>query len=473
MNKILLAFLLAVLSSGAGAAQQTENPAPATLAFTGVTVIDMTGAPAKPGMTVVVTGERITALDRDGKVRIPKDARVVEAQGKFLIPGLWDMHVHAWDKDLFFGLFLANGITGVRDMGGVLEPWKKWQSEIAAGTLTGPRAHVGGVILDGIPPPRGRDAFFTNIASETQGRELVKTLKGRGADFIKVYSWLTRENYFAIVDEAKRQNMPFAGHVPFAISVAEASDAGQRSIEHLYGVALDCSGREAELRQTVVSQKGQPNGWQAYEAATTTPIDSFDAAKAQKLFARLRKNSTYVVPTLVANRHRAFLDDPKFTEDARTKYFPAYLKFLLRPETKITPAEIANAKKRLRFELSLVGKMNATGVPLLAGSDAPNPYTYSGFSLHDELGLLVEAGLTPMQALQTATRNPAQFLNQLDMIGTIERGKIANLVLLDANPLTDISNTRRINAVIVNGKLLPKEALQKMLADTEALAGKR
>src|SRR3989442_2070552 len=225
-------------------ARQRTQPRP--LVFTHVTVIDATGAPVKPEMTVVITGDRITEFAPTKTVRVPKDAQVVDATGKFLIPGLWDMHVHWYGYDkAYLRLFTANGVTGVRIMWGAPIHFE-WRKEIQEGTLLGPRMVIASTILDG-PKPIWPGSIA--VANEAEARRSVIKVKREGADFVKVYSLLPRETYFAIADEAKKQGLPFAGHVPFFVSAGEASDAGQRSIEHLTGILAACSAREEELRK--------------------------------------------------------------------------------------------------------------------------------------------------------------------------------------------------------------------------------
>lgn len=451
-----------------------------TLVFAHVTVIDATGAPARPDMTVLIVGDRITALGKAGRIRIPKHAQVVDATGKFLIPGLWDMHVHISDKN-FLSLFIANGITGVRDMGGSpgeFEQLRQWRQEILNGTLIGPRIVAAGTHVDG-PEPIGRPHSI-NVASEEEARQAVAALKQRGAEFVKVYSMLPREPYFALADEAKRRGLPLAGHVPFSISAAEASDAGQNSMEHLFGVLSACSTRQVELRDeamTAIATLGFSAFIRAEIHAQMRALDTYDGKKAATLFARLARNETWQVPTLVGWRNLSATDDHPFTTDVRLKYLPATKRESWQAQRanflKTLPAEyLAHRAKLFHRQLEFVGAMHRAGVGFLAGTDTAALYVFPGFSLHDELVLLVKAGLTPMAVLQAATRNPAKYLGKLDVIGTIERGKIADLVLLEANPLEDIRHAQKIAAVVVGGKLIPKAGLQEMLAKVEAAVGR-
>jgi imidazolonepropionase-like amidohydrolase len=446
-----------------------------SLVFTHVTVIDATGAAAKSDMSVVISGGRIVRLGRSGRVRLPKDSTVVNANGKFLIPGLWDMHVHEWNKEVFFPLFIANGITGVRDMFSPLSPLKQWRAEIAAGTTVGPRIFAAGIIVDG--PYPGCAPCSIAVGNADEGRKAVLKVKEMGSDFVKVYSMLPRDAYFAIADEAKRQHMVFAGHVPEFVSAAEASDAGQKSIEHLTGVLVACSAKEKELRkenEARLRAEGIRRDTATNEQAAA--LDSFDEKRASALFARFVRNGTWMCPTLSVLRAAAFSGDADSRNDPRLKYVPDFLKKQFWEDAygwkERTAEDNARAKRVFQKQLEVVGMMRRAGVRFIAGTDTANPYVFPGFSLHEELALLVRAGFTPMQALQSATRDAAEYLGLLDSVGTIEKGKTADLILLDANPLIEIGNTRKIKAVVLGGKLISKQELDKMLADVEAAVGK-
>jgi len=437
-------------------------------------VIDATGAAAKPDMSVVISGGRILELGRTGRVRLPKDALVVNASGKFLIPGLWDMHVHEWNKEVFFPLFIAHGVTSVRDMFSPLPQIKQWRAEIAAGTTFGPHIVAAGIFVDG-PYPFCAPCTIA-VGNADEGRKAVLKVKEMGADFIKVYSMLPRDAYFAIAEEAKRQQMVFAGHVSEFVSAAEASDAGQKSVEHLSGVLVACSAKEEVLRrenEARLRAEGIRGDTAMLEQAAA--LDSFDEKKASALFARFVKNGTWMCPTLSVLRAAALSDEASFHSDPRMKYVPDFLKKQWADGygwKGRTAEDNARAQRVFQKQLEVVGMMRRAGVRFIAGTDTANPYIFPGFSLHEELALLVQAGFTPMQALQSATRDAAQYIGRLDSLGTVEKGKRADLVLLDANPLAEISNTRRINAVVLGGKLISKQEVDKMLADVEAAASK-
>jgi len=447
---LLLPALLVAQSSG------SRQTAPLVLAH--VTIIDVAGGPSKPDMTVVMRGDRISEIGKAGEILSPPDATVVDASGKFLIPGLWDMHVHWYNRDSLT-LFTANGVTGVREMFGGPN-LLRWRDEIAKGSLTGPRMIVASPIIDG-PQPVWPNAIA--VGNEEEGRKAVREVKQWGADFVKVYSLLPRDAYFGIADESRRQGISFAGHVPFAVSPAEASDAGQKSIEHLTGILIGCSDKETELRNEIVKAKSPGARFRGEGVAL---LETFNSRKAKDLFARFVKNQTWQCPTLTVLRSNAYLGDQSFRDDPRLKYVPP-------PMRERWGLRIANrndsdyARKVFKKEVEIVGAMQRAGVPLLAGTDTGNPFCFPGFSLHDELALMVTGGLTPSESLRAATLNPAKFLGLDKTLGTIEPGKIADMVLLDADPLADIRNTQKINAVISNGRLLDRRALNKMLALAE------
>jgi imidazolonepropionase-like amidohydrolase len=480
--KRTLAWLLTILLSASTVAQTKSAPQVQPLVFIHVTVIDVTGRDThhalKTDHTVLISGNRITTVGKH--VRVPTGAQIIDGTGKFLIPGLWDMHVHALHKErwgTFSPLFIANGVTGIRDMGTMtpLEQINQIRREIADGTRLGPRIVAAGPIVDGPKPVN--PTISIGVANEVEARRAVRLLKQQGADFIKVYSTLPREAYFAIIDEAKKQGLAFAGHVPLSVTAAEASNAGQKSMEHLLGVLEGCALNEIELRQEAI-QKITTSGLMSSQANS---MDSFSSKKAAKLFSLLAKNQTWQVPTVTFWHSVTYYDQSNvaYANDPRLKYIFLNLRERWKPENPQSSPyanfveDYAKLKRLFPEELKIIGEMHRAGVQFLAGTDTAVPYAFPGFSLHDELAFLVQAGLTPLEALQTATLNPAIFLGREKELGTIEKGKLADLVLLDANPLENISNTKRINAVVLNGRLLDRKTLDKMLADVEMEANKK
>jgi len=452
MRTIALCTLLGLASLTSISQVITKN-ASRLIAITHVTVIDATGSPAMPDMTVVITDDRITNLGKTGKVRVPKGAEVVDGSGKFLIPGLWDMHVHlSITTESTLPAFIANGVTGVRDMGGDLSQIDGWRKSIAAGLLIGPRIVRAGPLVDG---PKKTAMYRLTVNNPTEARQAVVSLKDQGVDFIKVHNRVPRDAYFALAEECRKQGITFVGHIPRGISAEEASEAGQKSIEHT---------------ETLIEAAAYQPG--ATAKSPEQALDTYTPERRRALFALFVKNGTWYCPTLIEYNNFAFETDPSVLDDPRQKYLaPAtkeYIEKFFPIPPRNTPVE-QYAPRRALYQrlLELVGEMQRAGVGLLAGTDPPARGVFPGFSLHDELALLVRAGLTPMEALQTATRNPAKFLGRLDSLGTIEKGKIADLVLLEANPLEDIHNTRRVAAVVLGGKLISKSELQMMLDKVE------
>jgi len=458
-----LVFLLCTCSILAG-----QSASPSALIIHDVTVIDATGGPAQAHRTVIVRDGKIEEIGSSaGGVGGKLSGVHIDGGGKFLIPGLWDMHVHMvfgdWfphGKEVTLPLFIANGITGVRDMGGELEVLQQLRKEIAAGTLIGPRMVISGPMLDG---PQPRFPSSVAIATPEDGRRAVDDLKRRGADFIKLQSLIPREAVFAIAEEARTQGISFVGHVPDSVRASEASNAGQKSFEHLIGIFEGSSPLEDEFLKGTKTQ-GQF-------------LSTYDPRRAAALFALLAKNHTWQCPTLVWERGGNLIDQTDFAHDTRAKYAPAYWKdvtwrrFTQQIVHEFNSDDLGTRQRFVEKELEVVNAMHRAGIPFLAGTDTPpGVYVFPGFSLHEELQRFVAAGFTPMEALQTATLNPAKFLGIDDRLGTIEKGKLANLVLLDANPLDDIRNTQKIAAVIVNGRYLSRADLDRMLARVEAAA---
>ncbi len=391
--------------------------AAAVLLISNVTVIDGTGAMPGPPQSVWIRNGRIAALGEIGSVS--KDAVVLDGTGRFLIPGLWDMHTHVLgDADRAFPQLLAHGVTGIRNMhlekADSLAAAVRLRTEVEAGRRIGPRVVTNGPILDGPQPVFAGSIAVGDAAS---ARRTMKMLRARGADFAKVYDLLPRDAYFAIAEEARRLRLPFVGHVPIWVTAEEAARSGQRSMEHLSGVFEACTADgnlDRELKQAM-------NLWpisrtlsaEQMHAVVRKAAASYDASICAPLFQLLAEKQVWQCPTL----------------------------------GMLGPVQGA--------AMAVVRQMKDAGVAMLAGTDAGNTGSEPGDSLHRELELLVQAGLTPMEALQAATHNAAEFLGKKKEWGTIEKGRAADLVLLDANPLEDIRNTRRISAVVVGGRVLP------------------
>jgi imidazolonepropionase-like amidohydrolase len=440
MRRLFVSFFLICSLAASLVAQQPGTPADKAIAITHVTVINPKSASVKRDMTVVIRGDRIVAVRRSRIIETIKGATTIDAAGKVLIPGLWDMHVHIgtgdFEKQQMLRLLITQGVTGIRVMNG-RPRHRLWRQEIERGDLLGPRMVIASRIIAG-PTSFAGGAVKVNNAEEA--RAAARQAKNEDADFIKVHDGLSRESYFAIIDEAKKLAVTVAGHVPESITAAEAANAGQKSIEHFTGLN---------------------------EAAN-------DSAKADALIPILKKNHTWLCPTLIMIRNYSVLNDPSLANDPRLRYLNQAWKGwwldMTRDASKMPATEWAARREIVRKGKALFGRFQQGGVQILAGTDDSNPFVVPGFGLHDELEMLVESGLSPMQALRAATINPARFFQKTATLGSVETGKLADFVLLNANPLEDIRNTTKIYAVVLNGRVLERKALDEIMSEIEAAA---
>jgi imidazolonepropionase-like amidohydrolase len=425
------------LAACAGAAPIVDT-SPPPLIIEDVTVVDVIEGRLVPHTDVVITGERITRLEPHRDDRRRPAGGVVDGRGKFLIPGLWDMHVHAlWDPRAvtnFLPLFVTQGVTGVRDMGGSLELLREARDSVAQGAPY-PSVIGAGPIIDG-PEPVQRDISVA-VGDTAQARRVVDSLADGGADFIKVYTLLPKGAFLAVLEEASRRRLAVVGHVPADLTPAEAARLGQRSIEHLRDeIEPYCT------RQT---------------ADQCTPQ-----------LAEFKRYGVWQVPTLHALRMKSLLDDSSLDRDPRMEFLmPA-----IRQEWRSIQASRAGRgaayfegkRARVEDELWLTGRIFRDQRHVLAGTDTGVEFSYPGFSLHDELALLVQAGLSPLDALRAATIEPARFFGIEDTVGSVGPGRRADLVLLNQNPLADIAATRSIETVVLRGRLLDRPRLDSLLA---------
>src|SRR5689334_8225178 len=471
--RVLAVFWLsigsALLLSSLSIAQNQLAPAP--IVITHVTVINPGTSSVQANQTVVITNGRITSVAGSETLQPPKNARVIDASGQYLIPGLWDMHVHSafgdWfpgGRDIILPLFIASGVTGVRDMGGDLPVLTAWRKQIASGEIIGPRMILSGPMLDALLPD-GKLRFPSSIAVTTPETAVaaVDSLKAQGVDFIKVQSVISHDAYLAAAAEAHKVGLPIVGHVPDKVRLAEVIAAGQKSVEHLMGIFEGCSTEEEKF----IAGNGD----------LKLLLSTQDKQRCDALIQQLAQSQTWEVPTLAWQRGGTFLDQRDLKHDPLDKYVPAYWREVtwkrftdeMMPGLLHDPLELR--QKYFASNLQMVGALHRAGVPFMAGTDAaPGVYILPGFSLHDELANFVEAGFTPMESLRTATSNPAEFLGMESTLGSVEPGKIADLVLLNANPLLDINNTQKIDAVILNGRLFGRMALDQILTRVEFTA---
>ena len=485
--KIGMPLRLFALSLAALTAQPCPA-GPATL-VRGVTVIDV-GAGAHQKSDLLLRGDRIAELRPSGELIAPAGAKIIEASGLFAIPGLWDMHIHLTSpglEDRVLKLLVANGVTSVRDTGGELEAVLAIRERANRVGEVAPRVWVAGPILDGKPRAwrgHGSSSGMIEVDSEQQAIELVDTLSARAVDFIKVYEMLRPNVFRAVVKRAHEHGLRVTAHVPIRMTTIETLDAGLDGIEHLRGIEFDCAEEPAALlAQRVAIMDAWDSDDRGYALrrkvhATVRPdaLTSQSPANCGGLVDRFADQGTWHTPTLhfVAFRVLRFYEDSHWIDPLR------YLPEDIRAQRMEMLADFKDLSKYKEWEthgewaMHTVARLHQAGATLMTGTDSPGFIFMPGFSLHDELEALVRAGLTPLAALQAATITPARFFDVDDQLGTIEAGKLADLVLLEEDPLSDVSNTRRIAAVIVKGRLLDRKELDGILGgmSTERNLGK-
>lgn len=417
---------------------------------------------------VVIRRGGIVAVGRTADIPVPEGATLVNGTGKFLIPGLWDMHVHLLDQKTL-PLFVANGVTGVRVMWGS-ERHLGWKRQFDSGDIISPRLKVGSPIVDG-PKPVWTGTRAVN--SEEQGRQAVSDYKAAGYDFIKVYSLLSRDAYFGIADEAKKQKIPLEGHIPYTISQDEAMAAGQKSTEHLMGIINGCSTGDEAYRKAL--GEAAPEGFASVNAAVSKHFaemaKGYSVEKRDKLMRDFAKSAMWHCPTLVVLQKTAYMDELGKFDDPRMKYMSPLATRTWNPSNDFrfknrTSQQWEDAKTSYRSNLGIAALLHKSKVRMLAGTDCFNPYVYPGFSIHEELALFVGIGMTPGEALATATLNPAQYYG--DDSGVVEVGMRSDLVMLDADPLVDIKNTAKVSAVFQRGSYYDRAKLDLLLKEAES-----
>lgn len=402
-----------------------------------VTIVDVTNGRLRARQAITIEGTRIVRIQNASAET--RAAATLDGTGMYVIPGLWDMHIHAFfsndtarfhsTSEVMLPLFIASGVTGVRDLGSNLEATLGARDSIARHQLVGPRMKVSGPMIDG---PTSRYAAAIKVATPEEARSAIRLLKSRGVDMIKTQTLIPRDAYFAMADEANKLGIPFEGHVPSSVTAMEAISAKQRSFEHLIGVA--------DTNTTLISAIARAGLWQC-----PTVINSVGTAAD-------------------------FTGDPGLIYWLRPQVIAWRITALQR--LSATDSAKAASSERTRRRLAQIGSMHRQKIPFLAGTDAPAGYDLvPGTSIHRELQLFVRAGFTPLEALQTATLNPAKFYGETADWGTVAQGKRADLVVLARNPLADIGNTRSVVAVVADGRYFSPSALDSMRLRVMQLAG--
>ncbi|NBC03128.1 MAG: amidohydrolase family protein [Bacteroidetes bacterium] len=474
---ILLTFLILLFVACQNNQAEYEN---------GIIIQNITSIDAENGVT-----DNITVVIKDGKIVevassdelsvSTENNEIIDGTGKFLIPGLWDAHVHfSYIEELapsMFDLFLAYGITSVRDTGGRIEFVKQWKDRAVANPTEAPRVMIAGPLLDGEPnvydgSSPGRPPLSVGLETVEDVTAMVNKLDSIGVDLLKAYEMLTPEQFREVMRLAEEKGLNVTGHVPLSMNAVSASNVGLNSMEHMRNLEVSMASNWEELqeRRLEMLEEGQDDlggvlRSRIHSAMRETAIENYDEERANEVLQVLAENETWQIPTLALNTRSVekFYTDPEWQET-----------FTLLPDS-IEQEWYNSAEEGAQAEVSefgveysdwlfnMVGKINEAGITMMAGTDTPIGLLTPGRSLHHELKVMVDAGLTPMEALQSATLNPARYFEMEDELGTIEEGKWADLLILDANPLEDIENTLEIHAVIKQGKLYDRETLDGIL----------
>lgn len=431
--------------------------------------------------TIIIQGDKIIKVTPSKELLLSAENKIINGTGKYLMPGLWDAHVHfAYMEELapsMFDLFLGYGITSVRDTGGKIDFVKMWKNRALANPEDAPRVMIAGPLLDGMPnvydgsTPQ-RPPLSVGLPTVDAAANKVNELDSLGVDLLKAYEMLTPEQFVVITKMAKEKGLKVTGHVPLSMDVISASNAGLSSMEHMRNLELSCASNADELWQQRIqllkAEKDSAGGVlrsKIHQLQRESAVKHYDEEKANEVLAVLAKNQTWQIPTLalgtfLTNRH---FENQDWQESIT--FLPEAIEQKWKKGAE-TIAEMPIAPFRVQYSdwsMNMVKKIHETKIEIMAGTDCPIALLTPGQSLHEELAKLVEAGLTPLEAIKTATINPAKYFNLENELGIVKEGMWADLVLLDANPIENIANTKSINAVVKNGKYFDKNELNTIL----------
>lgn len=444
-----------------------------------ITTVDPTDG-ARDAQTVIIKDGKILKIAPTAELQLSEKNQIIDGTGKFLTPGLWDAHVHFAYMDYLaprmFDLFLLYGITSVRDTGGEIMFVKKWKDAALARPTDAPRVMIAGPLLDGMPnvydgSDPGHPPLSIGSGSVEALEKLVHKLDSLDVDFLKAYEMLTPEQYYKLMEMAKRLGYKVTGHVPLSMDVTGASNAGLNSMEHMRNLEISCASNAEELliQRHAMMKKGKnlPGGVlrsSIHAAQRETAIKNYDDKKADEILQVLLKNQTWQVPTLALNTGQTRMPYSRPEWQESFTYLPDTVEAKWKSLTsQADPGDVSPFRKQYSdWMLMMAGKVHKTGIPMMAGTDTPIGFLTPGLSLHEELVVMTEAGISPAEALKTATINPAKYFNLENELGSIRESQWADLLILSANPLDDIRNTQQIEAVFKQGKLLGKSELDSI-----------
>ncbi|MFL2769975.1 MAG: amidohydrolase family protein [Rhodospirillaceae bacterium] len=470
-----------ILLSGCNSSQNNQI----TVAIHNVTLLDAYQQTEKA--TVLLNGDTISAVRQTAHT--PEGTTIIDGEGKYLIPGLWDAHVHLsyypdLNTDYSYPLFIVNGITAVRDTGGLLDAVLPMRAEARRAGVIAPRVYVAGPLVDGkqrvYAGLNGRPNISIGIDSPEEARAQINALHAAGVDLIKLYEMNSPENFIAAAKRASELGLPITTHVPLSMDTVDAALSGINGVEHMRNLeqscAVDYSERLSARRKALANGKNKDGGdlrSAIHMLFRPDAIAMQDSERCAEVIATLAREEVFQTPTLTIN---TYASSPLAAEE---KWWDTYVYLpgevqekWLAGSRRLAERIQANAPHPSSrafhdWAFTMVAKLRNGGVKIMAGTDNPIGFLTPGYSLHEELALLVEAGLTPMEAIISATLRPAEFMRIQDKTGTIETGKWADLVLLDADPRDDIRNTKRINTVIKAGQVFDRAELDGILAKLE------
>jgi len=435
------------------------------------TIVDVINGDLIKDKIVLVSPDGIITLAKAGT--FANALHEIDASGKFLMPALWDMHVHfrggeelIEENKKLLPMYIAHGVTTVRDAGGDLtKSIFKWRSAIDKKELTGPYIFTSGPKIDG---PNARWAGSLEVNDEKQVDKALDSLESLKVDFVKLYdSRLSKEMYLYLLEQCRERGLKVSGHMPFTVMLQDAIDRNVTSVEHLYYVLKGCSSREFEITEKIRS--GELGFW----GSMAQLIESYDDSIATVRMKNMREANVFVVPTLHIGNILSYLDVNNHESDEYLKFIGPGIRETyqgrIQGANSADSAAIENRHNLHQTFRRLAAKLESEGVKLLAGSDggAFNSYVYPGLSIHKELEIMVESGMKPLDALQTATINGPSFFGKDMLDATISTGSTSDLLLLDANPLEEITNTTKISGLVLDGSYLEKSELEELLKSIE------
>jgi hypothetical protein len=434
------------------------------------TLIDAVN-PDRQAMTMIIEGDKILSIQSAGEeIALLIDDVVIDAEGKFVIPGLWDAHVHLTfipelDYKTSYDLFLKNGITSIRDTGGLIRKMQPAITYANKNPDTTPRLFFAGPLIDGKDRVyKGLEPGFPDLSvgidesSDIEG--IVDELTAKGATFLKSYEMLSRPTYLKLLQVAEEKGLRVTGHIPLSIDLMEAIDAGLGGMQHIRNLDLACSIEADEIRAqrgVLLSNRGEIPGSalrsKIHSEQRYTAIENFDETRCNSIIEALAENDVYQTPTLTINTFgsKRFFADAQWRETY--KFLPKTLQKTWQTESLRLSAQTVDPNDVIfgNWSMKMVSLFNENNIKILAGTDTPIGYLTPGYSLHKELELLVEAGLSPREALRSATIAPAEFFNLENKMGSLDEEKVADILILNHNPLNDIKNTQDIYKVILKG----------------------